>query len=66
MCDRLLLCIKGWEVVIIVNTTSYWSSYSIVKIILIGFLTDFLYVKILVLCRGVSLFFFSCESETAM
>ena len=48
--------LEGWEVVVIVNATGKWSFYPIVQTILIGFLTDFLYVKILVLGRGISSF----------
>ena len=44
--DELLLRWEGWEVVVIVNATGKWSFYSIVQTILIGFSTDFLYVKI--------------------
>ena len=38
-----------------------WSFYSIVQTILIGFSTEFLYVKILALGRG--FIFLSCESD---
>ena len=48
-----------------VNTTGEWGFYSIVQIILIAFSTDFLFVKIFALGRGVSSFLSSCESETA-
>ena len=37
-----------------VNTTGKWSFNSIAQTILIGFSTEFLYVKILALGRGVS------------
>ena len=33
---RVLLLRDGWGVVVIVNTTSYWSFYSILQTILIG------------------------------
>ena len=48
-----------------VNTTGEWGFYSIVQIILIAFSTDFLFVKIFALGRGVSSFLSSCKSETA-
>ena len=56
---------EGWELVVIINTSGEWSFYSIVQIILIGFSTDFLYVEIFALGRGVYSFFLSCECETA-
>ena len=43
--------------VVIINTSGEWSFYSIVHIILIGFSTDFLYVEIFALGRGVYSFF---------
>ena len=51
--------------VVVVNTISEWGFYSILQIILITFSTDFLFVKIFALDRGVSSFLSSCESETA-
>ena len=51
--------------VVVVNTTGEWGFHSIVQIIFIGFSTDFLFVKIFALSRGVSSFLSSCESETA-
>ena len=49
--------------VVIVNTTGQWSSYSIVQIILIGFSTNFLYVKILALGCAVSTFFCHAKAK---
>ena len=40
--------------VVVVNTTGEWGSYSIVKIILIGFSTDFMFVNF---CAGPRRFF---------
>ena len=52
-----------WEVDVLVTTTDLWSVYRIIHIILSGFSTYYLYVKILAL-GSVSLIFLSCECET--
>ena len=57
MREGLLRRREGWEVVVVINTSGEWSFYSIVQIILIGFSTDFLYVEIFALGRGVYSFF---------
>ena len=54
---------EGWELVVIINTSGEWSFYSIVQIILIGFSTDFLYVEIFALGRGVYLFFCNANAK---
>ena len=46
-----------------VNTTGKWSFNSIAQTILIGFSTEFLYVKILALGRGVSSFFCHAKAK---
>ena len=38
---------EGWEVDILVTATDLWSVHLIIQIILSGFSTDYLYVKIL-------------------
>ena len=55
MVGRLLLLVEkevlvrreGWEVDILVTATDLWSVHWIIQIILSGFSTDYLYVKIL-------------------
>ena len=51
--------------VVIVNTTGYWSFYSIIQIVLIVFSIDFLYVKIFSAGPRRFLIFLSYKSETA-
>ena len=38
---------EGWKVDILVTATDLWSVHRIIQIILSGFSTDYLYVKIL-------------------
>ena len=63
--DGLLLRSEGWEVVVMVNTTGWWSFYSIVQITSIGFSTEFFVSQNF--CAGPQRFFsfLSCESKTA-
>ena len=55
--DELSICREGWEVDVLVTATDLWSVYCIIHIILSGFSTHYLYVKILALGRSVSLIF---------
>ena len=57
--------LEGWEVVVIVNATGKWSFYPIVQTILIGFLTDFLYVKIFSAGPWHFFIYLSYKSKTA-
>ena len=54
----------GWEVDVLVTTTDLWSAYRIIHIILSGFSTYYLYVKILVL-GSISLIFCHANAKLA-
>ena len=57
--DELLVRKEGWKVIVLLNTTDWWSFHWSIQVILIGFWL--FYVKIFALGRTVSWFF--CDAN---
>ena len=45
--DELLVRKEGWEVIVLLNTTDWWSFHWSIQVILIGFSTDYFMSKFL-------------------